>query len=60
VLRTIFKLNKEEVAGGWRRLHNKLDNLYTLPVVIRVLKSRTVRWEGNVVRKGEMRNGFEN
>jgi hypothetical protein len=44
VLRRIFWPNKEEVAGGWRRLHNEeLHNLYTSPNIIRVIKSRRIR-----------------
>jgi hypothetical protein len=41
VVRRIFGPKKEEVAGGWRRLHNEeLQNLYTPPNIIRVIKSR--------------------
>jgi hypothetical protein len=48
---------REEVAGGWRRLHNEeLHNLYVLLNIIRVVKSRKMRWVGNVARIGEMRN----
>jgi hypothetical protein len=53
VLRRIFGPKEEEVAGGWRRLHNEeLHNLYTSPNIIRVIKSRGVRWAGHVVRMG--------
>jgi hypothetical protein len=56
VLRRIFGPKKEEVAGGWRRLHNEeLHNLYASPNIIRVIKSR-MRWAGHVERLGEMRN----
>jgi hypothetical protein len=45
VLRRIFGLKREEVAGGWRRLHNEeLHNLYASPDIIRVIKSRGARW----------------
>jgi hypothetical protein len=45
VLRRIFGPKREEVAGGWRRLHNEeLYNLYTSPNIIRVIKSRRMRW----------------
>jgi len=41
VLRRVFGLKREEVAGGWGRVHNEeLRNLYTSPNVIRVIKSR--------------------
>jgi hypothetical protein len=52
-------LREEEVAGGWRRLHNEeLHNLYTSPNVIRVIKSRRMRWLEHVARIGEMRNAY--
>jgi hypothetical protein len=45
VLRRIFGPRSEEVAGGWRRLHNEmLHNFYASPNVIRVIKSRRVEW----------------
>jgi hypothetical protein len=48
ILRRIFGPKREEVAGCWRKLHTKeLHNLYTLPSIIWVIKSR-MRWEGNV------------
>jgi hypothetical protein len=46
----------EEVAGGWRRLHNEVHNLYASPNVIRVIKSRRMKWAGDVAREGETRN----
>jgi hypothetical protein len=49
VLRRIFGPNREEVVGDWRRLHNdKLHNLYASPNIIRVIKSRRMRWLGHV------------
>jgi hypothetical protein len=43
------------VVGGWRRLHNEeLRNLYASPIIIRVLKSRRMRWAEHVERIGEM------
>jgi hypothetical protein len=47
------------VAGDWRRLHSEeLRNLYASPNVIRVIKSRRMRWEGKVARIGEMKNAY--
>jgi hypothetical protein len=44
VLRRIFGPKREEVAGGWRKLHNnELHNLYSLPSIIGVIKSRRMR-----------------
>jgi hypothetical protein len=52
---------REEVAGGWRRLHNEeLHNLYTSPNVIRGIRSRRVRWAGHVARMGTMGNAHNN
>jgi len=45
------------VAGGWRRLHNEeLQDLYASPNIIRMNKSRSMRWMGHVARMREMRN----
>jgi hypothetical protein len=47
VPRRIFGPKKEEVAGGWRRLHNEeLHNLYASPNIIRVIKLMRMRWAG--------------
>jgi hypothetical protein len=47
VLRRIFGPSREEVAGGWRTLHNEeLHNLYTSSDISRVIKSRRMRWAG--------------
>jgi len=47
VLRRIFRHEREEVVGGWRRLHNEeLNNLYASLNIIRVIKSRSMRWTG--------------
>jgi hypothetical protein len=57
VLRRIFGPKREEVAGGWRRLHNgELHNLHTSPNVIRAINSRRMRWVGHAARMGEMRS----
>jgi hypothetical protein len=47
VLRDIFGLKRDEVTGGWRKLHNEeLHILYTSPSIIRMIKSRRMRWTG--------------
>jgi hypothetical protein len=47
VLRRIFESKREEVVEGWRRLHNEeLHNLYASPNIIRVMKSRRIKWVG--------------
>jgi hypothetical protein len=53
-LRRIFGPKRDEVTGEWRRLHNKeLYALYFSPDIIRVIKSRRLRWTGYVARMGE-------
>jgi hypothetical protein len=57
VLRRIFGLKRDEVAGEWRKLHNEeLRDLYSSPSIIRIIKSRRMRWAGHVARIGENRN----
>jgi hypothetical protein len=54
VLRRIFGSKRDEVTGGWRKLHNEeLHNFYSSPSIIRMIKSRTMRWAGYVARMGE-------
>jgi hypothetical protein len=49
VLRRIFGLKRDEVTGGWRKLHNvELHNLYSSSNVIRMIRSRRMRWAKNV------------
>jgi hypothetical protein len=49
VLRRIFGPKRDEVTGDWRKLHNEeLHNLYSLPNIIRMIKSRRMRWAGHV------------
>jgi hypothetical protein len=51
VLRRIFGSKKDEVTGGWRKLHNEeLHNLYCSPSIIRIMTSRGIRWTGHVAR----------
>jgi hypothetical protein len=48
-----------EVTGGWRKLHNEeLHNLYSSPSIIRMIKSRRMRWAGHVAQMGEKRNAY--
>jgi hypothetical protein len=54
VLRRVFWPKRDEVTGEWRKLHNEeLNDLYSLPNIVRVVKSR--RWAGHVARMGEER-----
>ena len=56
VLRRVFGPKRDEVTGEWRKLHNEeLSILYSLPNIVRVVKSRRMRWAGHVVRMGEER-----
>ena len=54
VLRRVFGPKRDEVTGGWRKLHNEeLSDLYSLPNIVRVVKSRRMRWAGHVARMWE-------
>ena len=54
VLGRIFGPKRDEVTGEWRILHNEeLSDLYSLPNIVRVVKSRRMRWAGHVARMGE-------
>ena len=54
----IFGPRRDEVTGEWRRLHNEeLNDLYSLPNIVRVIKSRRMRWAGHVARMSEGRGG---
>ena len=56
VLRRIFGPRRDEVTGEWSRLHNEeLNGLYSSPNIVRVIKSRRMRWAGHVARMGEER-----
>ena len=58
-LRRIFGSTRDEVTGGWRRLHNEeLNDLYSSPNIVRVIKSRRVRWARHVARMGEERGAY--
>ena len=54
VLRRIFGPRRDKITEEWRRLHNKeLNDLYSSPNILRVIKSRRMRWAGHVARMGE-------
>jgi len=58
VLRRIFGPRRDEVPGEWRRLHNKeLNDLYSSPNIVQVIKSRRMTWAGHVAHMGEERGG---
>jgi hypothetical protein len=57
VLRRVFGRKRDEVTGEWRKLHNdELNDLYCSPNIVRVMKSRGMRWAGHVTRVGERRD----
>jgi len=59
MLRRIFGPRRGEVMGEWRRLHNKeLNDLYSSPNSVRVIKSRRMRWAGHVAHMGEERGVY--
>jgi hypothetical protein len=59
VLRRMFGPKRDKVTGSWRKLHNEeLHNLYSSPSIIRMIKSRRIRWAGHVARMGEKRNAY--
>jgi hypothetical protein len=57
VLRRIFGPKRDE-DGLWRKLHNELHSLYSSPNIVRVIKSRRMRWARHVVHMGEEFTGF--
>jgi hypothetical protein len=59
VLRRIFGSKRDEATGEWRRLHNEeLNDLYSSPNIIRVIKSRRMNLAGHVARMGEKRGAY--
>jgi hypothetical protein len=59
VLRRIFGPKRDEVTGEWRKLHKEeLRHLYSSSSIIRIIKSRRMRWAGHVARMGEKRNAY--
>ena len=55
MFRRVFGPKRDEVTGEWRKLHNELRDLYSLPNIVRVVKSRRMRWAGHVPHMGEGR-----
>ena len=59
VMRRIFGPRRDEVTGEWRRLHNEeLNGLHYSPNIVRVIKSRRMRWAGHVARMEEERGAY--
>jgi hypothetical protein len=59
MLRRIFGPKRDEVTGEWRKLHNEeLHKLYSSPNIIRMVKSRRMRWAEHVAGMGEKRNAY--
>jgi hypothetical protein len=60
VFRRIFGPKRDEVTGGWRKLHNEeLHGLYFLPSIFRMIKARRMRWVERVARMGEVRCAYK-
>jgi len=59
VLKRVFGPKRDEVTGEWRKLYNEeLKDLYSLPNIVRVVKSRRMRWGEHVARMGEGRDVY--
>jgi hypothetical protein len=59
VLRRMFGPKRDEVTGGWRKLHNEeLHGLYSSPSIIREIKARRMRWAGRVAHMREVRGAY--
>jgi hypothetical protein len=59
VLRRIFGPKGDEVIRGWKKLHKgDIYNSYPLPSIIRMIKSRRMKWAGHAARMGEKRNAY--
>jgi hypothetical protein len=55
----VFGPKRDEVTGGWRKIRNeKLHNLYSFPSIIRMIKSRRMKWTEYVARMGKRRNAY--
>ena len=55
MLRRVFGPKRDEITGEWRKLRYEISDLYSLPNIVRVVKSRRMRWAGHVARMGEGR-----
>ena len=54
VLKRVFGSKRDEVTGVWRKVHNEeLNDLYSLPNIFRVIKSRRIKWAGHVAYMGD-------
>jgi hypothetical protein len=61
MFRRIFGPKRDEVTRDWRKLHNEeLNDLYLIPIIVRMIKSRRMRWAGHVAHMGrnEVCTGF--
>jgi hypothetical protein len=59
-MRKMFRHKRDEIIGGWRKLHNEeLHNLYSSPNIRRTIKSRWVKWAGHVAGMGEKWNAYK-
>jgi hypothetical protein len=59
VLRRIFGPRRDEMTEGWRKIHNEeLRKWFSSPSIIRMIKSRKMRWAGHVARKGAERKAY--
>jgi hypothetical protein len=59
IVESLFGPKGDEVIEDWRKLHNEeLHNLYSSPSIIRMIKSKRMRWAGHVVRMGEKLNAY--
>ena len=59
MLRRIFGPKRDEVTREWRKLHNEeLNDLYSSPNIVRVIKSRRMRWTGHVAHMGKKRGVY--
>ena len=54
-MRNVSDTKRDEVTGEWRKLHEELNDLYSLPNIVRVVKPRRMRWAGHVARMGDDR-----
>jgi hypothetical protein len=55
----VFGPKRNEVTGEWRKLHNEvLQNLYSSPTIVRVIKSKIMRWAEHAIRLGEGRGAY--